>query len=216
MTFYLDGKAADMAVGSGSEAGHGTLSLAAPENECGDHFTYDPENPSTHIIDMSEMNWRYRGRPRMEKRTDMLSYSTGVLEKEFPVTGDAQAVIYLSSGLRPELMVRITDVTINGRSMKLADGVMSVRYRNQFEHPEFMEPGKVYPVTIRTTKLSHTFRKGHQMRVTVTSSAKNFIFPNSNTRDGFNSQGDAAWPTTAFITAAGIGQMVGVMHGEMM
>ena len=54
---------------------------------------------------------------------------------------------------------------------------MSVRYRNQFEHPEFMEPGKVYPVTIRTTKLSHTFQKGHQMRVTVTSSDEKLHLP---------------------------------------
>ena len=84
-------------------------------------------------------------------------------------------------------MVRITDVDENGRSMKLADGVISVRYRNQFERPEFMEPGQVYQVKIRTTKLSHTFITGHRLRVTVTSSAKNFIFPNRNTRDGFNS-----------------------------
>ena len=154
VTFYLDGKAADMAVGSGSEAGHGTLSLAAPENECEDHFTYDPENPSTHIIDMSENELEVpENYTDEEKRTDMLSYSTGVLEKEFTITGDAQAVIYLSSDCEDtDLMVRITDVDENGRSMKLADGVMSVRYRNQFEHPEFMEPGKVYPVTIRTTK----------------------------------------------------------------
>ena len=40
---------------------------------------------------------------------------------------------------------------------------------------------------IRTTKLSNCFRKGHRIRVTVTSSAKNFIFPNSNTREGFAS-----------------------------
>ena len=32
-----------------------------------------------------------------------------------------------------------------------------------------------------------SFRKGHRIRVTVTSSAKNFIFPNSNTREGFAS-----------------------------
>ena len=125
--FYLDGKAADMAVGSGSEAGHGTLSLAAPENECEDHFTYDPENPSTHIIDMSENELEVpENYTDEEKRIDMLSYSTGVLEKEFTITGDAQAVIYLSSDCEDtDLMVRITDVDENGRSMKLADGVMS-------------------------------------------------------------------------------------------
>lgn len=50
-----------------------------------------------------------------EKRTDMLSYSTGVLEKEFTITGDAQAVIYLSSDCEDtDLMVRITDVDENG------------------------------------------------------------------------------------------------------
>ena len=71
--------------------------------------------------------------------------------------------------------------------MKLADGVISVRYRNQFEFPEFMKPGSIYPVRIRTTKLSHTFLKGHRLRLTITSSASNFIFPNRNTREGFNS-----------------------------
>ena len=40
---------------------------------------------------------------------------------------------------------------------------------------------------IRTTKLSNCFRKGHRIRVTVTSGAENFIFPNSNTREGYNS-----------------------------
>ena len=75
----------------------------------------------------------------------------------------------------------------NGRSMKLADGMLCVRYRNGFEAPEFMEPGIVYSVKIRTTKLSHTFKAGHKLRITVTSSAKNFTFPNSNTRGGFNS-----------------------------
>ena len=84
-------------------------------------------------------------------------------------------------------MVRITDVEENGRSMKLADGMICVRYRNGFNKAEFMEEGQVYPVKIRTTKLSHTFKAGHKLRVTITSSAKNFTFPNSNTRDGFNS-----------------------------
>ena len=42
-------------------------------------------------------------------------------------------------------------------------------------------------VCLNDFKLSNCFRKGHRIRVTVTSSAKNFIFPNSNTREGFAS-----------------------------
>jgi len=74
-----------------------------------------------------------------------------------------------------------------GRSVKLADGVLGAKYRNGFEHPEYMEAGEIYPVRIRTTKISNTFREGHRIRLTITSSGENFIFPNSNTKEGFDS-----------------------------
>ena len=86
-----------------------------------------------------------------------------------------------------DFVVRITDVDENGTSIKLADGVLDAKYRKDFSHPEFMEPGQVYELSIRTTKLSNTFLPGHRLRLTVTSSGKNFIFPNSNTRLGFDS-----------------------------
>lgn len=71
--------------------------------------------------------------------------------------------------------------------MKLADGVLGAKYRNGFEHPEYMEPGEIYPIRIRTTKISDTFREVHRIRLTVTSSGENFIFRNSNTKEGFDS-----------------------------
>lgn len=77
---------------------------------------------------------------------------------------------------------------LDGEGNNLADGVISAKYRNGFEIPEYMEPGKIYEINIRTTKISNTFLPGHRMRVTITSSAKNFIFPNSNTENGFNSE----------------------------
>ena len=112
-----------------------------------------------------------------------------MLDHDLTVTGDITAVLYLSSDCPDtDLFVRIPDVDENGISIKLADGVMDVKYRNSFEKPEFMEPGQVYEVRIRTTKLSNTFKAGHRMRFTVTSSAKNFMFPNSNTENGFDSE----------------------------
>ena len=87
-----------------------------------------------------------------------------------------------------DFVFRFTDVDENGRSVKLADGVLGAKYRNGFETPEYMEPGRVYEIPIRTTKISNTFLPGHRLRFTLTSSAKNFIFPNSNTKDGFNSE----------------------------
>lgn len=169
--------------------GEGRLSFYAPEKEEKDSYVYDPKNPSTHIIDMSENELEVpEDYTEEEKREDVLCYSTETLTEDLTITGDAKAVIYISSDCEDtDLVVRVTDVDENGRSMKLSDGVISVKYRNQFEKPEYMEPGNVYEVGIRTTKLSHTFKKGHKLRVTITSSAKNFIFPNRNTREGFNS-----------------------------
>lgn len=184
LVLYLNGAEENAAVKN-----EGTLTAEGAKTEQADTFLYDPENPATHIIDMSENEIEVpEDYTEEEKRSDMLCYTTEVLKEDLTITGDAYAEIYLSSDCEDtDLVVRITDVEENGRSMKLADGLICVRYRNGYDKPEFMEEGKVYPVKIRTTKLSHTFKAGHKLRVTVTSSAKNFIFPNSNTRDGFNS-----------------------------
>ena len=184
MSLYLDGTEADAAV-----TNEGMISVNSPASEQTDTFLYDPKNPATHIIDMSENEIEVpEDYTEEEKRSDILCYTTETLTEDLTITGDAYAQLYFSSDCEDtDLIVRITDVDENGRSMKLADGMLCVRYRNGFEVPEFMEAGVVYPVKIRTTKLSHTFKAGHKLRITITSSAKNFTFPNSNTRAGFNS-----------------------------
>lgn len=184
VVMYLDGDKEDAAL-----VNQGRLSLERPRSKGTDTYLYDPGNPSVNIIDMSENELEVPGDyTEEEKRDDILCYSTERLEEDMTITGDALAEIHISSDCEDtDLMVRVTDVDESGRSMKLADGVISVRYRNQFSRPEYMELGKVYPVKIRTTKLSHTFKKGHRLRVTVTSGAKNFIFPNRNMQNGFNS-----------------------------
>ncbi len=155
-----------------------------------DSYIYDPDNPATHIIDMSENEIEVpEDYTREEMREDFLLFSSEPFEKPVTVTGDIVAHLFVSCDCPDtDLVLRMTDVDENGKSVKLADGVMGVKYRNGFGAPQYMEPGKVYEVTIRTTKISNTFLPGHRMRFTVTSSAKNFIFPNSNTKGGFNSE----------------------------
>ena len=210
---YLDGTEENQAVGTGTVCGAGVLSWEKPcgvelpsrekscdaklpscEKPCGaenkqDSLLYDPDFPSTHIVDMSENELEVpEDYTQEERRRDILTYSTPVLEEPLTITGDALVRIYFSCDCPDtDFVVRITDVDENGRSVKLADGVLGAKYRNGFEEPEYLEPGKIYQADIRTTKISNTFLPGHRMRVTVTCSAKNFIFPNSNTRLGFDS-----------------------------
>ena len=170
--------------------GDGKIVFENPVEENIDEYEYDPNNPSIHIIDMSENEIEVpEDYTEEEKRDDMLCYTTDVLEEDFTITGDMDVELYVSSdAVDTDFIVRITDVDENGKSIKLADGILGAKYRNSFEHPEFMEEGKVYKLNILTTKISNTFKKGHRIRVTITSSAKNFMFPNSNTKDGFNSE----------------------------
>lgn len=184
ISIYLDGE-----VNANPSFGDGRLSFTKPEKEASDSYQYDPLNPSTHIIDMSENEI---GVPEdyteEEKRQDMVCYTSEALKQDLTITGDILAELYVSSSAEDtDFFVRLTDVDENGRSIKLADGLLSARYREGFEKSVFMEKDRVYKLAIRTTKISNCFKKGHCLRVTITSGAKNFVFPNSNTREGYNS-----------------------------
>ncbi len=189
-TFYLDGAKDHQAVGDTITCGSGILSQAAPGGIGKDSYEYDPDHPSIHVIDLSENELEVpEDYTQEEKRKDMLSYSTPVLREPLTVTGDMTVRLYVSCDCPDtDFMVRITDVDERGISIKLADGVISAKYRHGFEKAEYLEPGKIYEISIRTTKLFNTFLPGHRMRLTITSSAKNFIFPNSNTEKGFDSE----------------------------
>ncbi|MDR2759816.1 MAG: CocE/NonD family hydrolase [Spirochaetaceae bacterium] len=161
--------------------------LAPQAGEPGERsYIYDPANPALHIIDMSENDGALPADyTDEEKRPDILSYTTAPLEQGLVITGDLRVELYISSDAPDtDFVVRLTALE-GGRSIRMADGVLSAKYREGFEHPRYLEPGTVYPLVIRTTKFSKFFPQGTQIRLTITSGAKNFIFPNSNTPEGF-------------------------------
>ncbi len=172
-----------------TSAGDGRLVFEKPEREYADAYDYDPENPAVHIIDMSENEIEVpEDYTEEEKRQDILCYTSEILDRDITITGDMTAELYISSDAPDtDFIVRVTDVDEKGRSIKLADGILSARYRNGFEKMEFLTKDEVVCLKIRTTKISNCFKKGHRIRVTVTSGAKNLVFPNSNTKDGYNS-----------------------------
>ena len=155
-----------------------------------DSYDYDPEDPALCIIDMSENEVGVpENYTEQDLRPDVLCYDTPPLEEPVTLTGDFSVELYISSDAPDtDFVVRINDVDEHGTSIKLADGVLSARYRDGFETSRMMKPGQVYKLVIRTSKVSAMFKRGHRIRLTVTSSAKNWIFPNSNTEGGFNSQ----------------------------
>jgi putative CocE/NonD family hydrolase len=170
--------------------GKGGVLLNEPAESGTDSYTYDPQNPAIHVVDMSENELAVPEEyTEVEKRADVLCYTTAPLEKNITISGCMNAELFISSNaVDTDYIIRLTEVDEKGRSVKYADGMLGAKYRNSFETPDYLEKGKVYKLNIRTTNISKMFAVGNRIRLTVTSSAKNFAFPNSNTKGGYNSE----------------------------
>ena len=77
-----------------------------------DSYIYDPDNPATHIIDMSENEI---GVPedytQEEKREDFLLFSSEPFQEPVTVTGDVVAHLFVSCDCPDtDLVLRMTDV----------------------------------------------------------------------------------------------------------
>jgi hypothetical protein len=54
--------------------------------------------------------------------------------------------------------------------MNVTDGIIRARYRNSPERQELMEPGRVYQFTIEPFPTANVFKKGHRIRIDISSS----------------------------------------------
>ncbi|MCB1093731.1 MAG: CocE/NonD family hydrolase, partial [Verrucomicrobiae bacterium] len=89
------------------------------------------------------------------------------------------AELFLSSTARDtDVIIRVSDVYPDGRSILIVDYPWCLRYRNGFDHEELMEPGTVYPVKFPVGWLSQVFGKGHRIRVTIASTGAPLYEPN--------------------------------------
>ena len=77
---------------------------------------------------------------------------------------------------------RATDVYLpNGVAFKLVDGVIRARYREGFEEPKLIQPGKVYKYDIDLSATSYVLSPGDRLRVDITSSNFPRLARNLNT-----------------------------------
>jgi putative CocE/NonD family hydrolase len=78
----------------------------------------------------------------------------------------------------------LCDVFPDGKSINLHGldaGYLRMRYRNGFEKQELMKPGDVYQIRIGQVYTSNLFKKGHRIRVYITSSKAPHYDANPNT-----------------------------------
>jgi uncharacterized protein len=149
-------------------------------------YSYDPTNPVP-TIGGGNLNipaGPFDQRP-VENRSDVLIFTSPVLEQPYEATGAIKARLFVSSDCPDtDFTVKLTDVYPDGRSMLITDGILRMRNRNGFDHWELMEPGTVYPVDVDLWSTSYVWNTGHQIRIDISSSNYPRCLNNPNTADG--------------------------------
>ncbi|MDE3254284.1 MAG: CocE/NonD family hydrolase, partial [Bacteroidota bacterium] len=117
------------------------------------------------------------------RRTDVLTYSTGPLDKDISLAGPVVADLVVSlSSTDADFIVKLIDVLpdetpvnpnthypMGGYQMLVRAETMRGKFRNSFEKPEPFVPGKPTQVKYTMPDVAHTFKKGHKIMVQVQS-----------------------------------------------
>ena len=156
--------------------GDGTLSRRAPQDEPPDQFVYDPRYPvqttgGNNCCSPEIVPWGpYDQRP-VEMRTDVLCYTSGSLEDDIEVTGPIRLVLYAATdGPDTDWTAKLVDVAPSGYAMNLCDGILRARFRESLSQPKLIESGAVLEYTVDLGVTGNVFRRGHRIRLEVSSS----------------------------------------------
>jgi len=180
---------------SGSSLNDGVLSPVAPGGaEPPDSFVYDPLRPTRTLggntlyalphskdqlpkdleeaeLHMAELGLQAGPRDQRPVEGSSLTYSTPVLDENVEVTGPVIVRLYVSStAVDTDFVAKLADVWPDGRSILIADGILRARYRTSKLNPIPLTPGEVTPLSIDLWATSNVFKKGHRIRVSITSS----------------------------------------------
>ena len=157
--------------------GDGQLTLDKPTaTESHDAFTYDPMNPvpsyggNVCCMGNAVQGGSYDQRA-METREDILVYTTEPLEEGVEVSGFIETTLYVSSDVKDtDFTVKLIDVYPDGSAYNLDETIQRVRYREGYDKEVFMEEGEVYRIDLTPMATSNFFKKGHRIRIEVSSS----------------------------------------------
>ncbi len=171
-TYYLHSGGA-----ANSLYGDGVLSLKKPgSEETPDTFIYDPMNPvpsygGNVCCTGNAVKGGAFDQQGMETRNDILVYTSEALNKGVEMTGFIESTLYLSSDVKDtDLTIKLIDVHPDGSAYNLDETIQRVRYREGYETEVFMEENKVYKVDLTPMATSNYFKKGHRIRIEVSSS----------------------------------------------
>jgi putative CocE/NonD family hydrolase len=148
--------------------GDGGLAPHPPATSPPGRYDYDPANPTPSVGGIVlGPHAGPRDNRRLEARPDVLVHTSAPLERDLEVIGPVSAELHVRSSCdHTDFFVRLCDVEPSGRSLNVCDGLARLR-------PGRFEDGAGGPrrVTVELWPTAHRFRRGHRVRVQVSSGA---------------------------------------------
>ena len=166
----------------------------APDVEPPDRYDYDPADPVMSITGRDTQHAPCDQAP-LAGRRDVLVYQTDPLERDLLLIGPLRCLLWASTdALDTDFAVKLVEVGRDGLAINLSFGIVRARYRNSTRKAEPIVPGKIYRYSIDLWATSNLFKKGHQVRLYISSS--NFPRFNRNLNTG-----ERTLNSTAMVTA---------------
>ncbi len=155
---------------AGTATGDGTLTPEPPGEEPADEYSYDPRDPVMTLYTPGGQHEPIDQRS-LDGRRDVLVYTTPPLEESLEVTGPVQVRLWAaSSAPDTDFVVKLLDVWPEGFVQELCHGMVRARYRDSISEPTLIEPDRVYEYTIQMNPTSNLFKRGHRVRLGLSSS----------------------------------------------
>lgn len=182
MNFYLSSSG-----DANSVNGKGRLSTEAPQaDEPPDSFGYDPLNPVPTKGGAGMLPWKAgpTKQNKVEKRSDVLVYSTETFNEPLVVIGSVSVKLFAAtSAVDTDFTAKLVDVYPNGKALIVTDGILRGRYREGGE-AKMLTPGEIYEWNIDLGYTALKINPGHLIRLEISSS--NFPRYNRNLNTGEN------------------------------
>ncbi len=173
-------------------------------------FQFDPQDPVPTIGgNISSGNdillqggWNQKGGPQvwnfqnpipLSARNDVVVFQTEPLEQDLEVTGEIEVRLFAaSSAVDTDFTAKLIDVYPpsadwpGGFDLNIGDGIVRGRFRESLESEVLMTPDEPYEFTIKLYPTSNVFKKGHRIRVDISSSNFPRFDVNPNTGEPLN------------------------------
>lgn len=151
------------------------------------------------------------GNATLASRPDVLVFRTPPLAEDLEIAGDVMVRLRVrSSATDTDFTAKLIDEYPPGRdypqgyALNLVDEIVRMSYREDRRIREPIEPGRVYEIELGPMPIANLFRKGHRVRLDISSSSFPQFDVNPNTGAPFDrSRGGVPAVNTVLLGGAG-------------